>query len=368
MSNTNLGILSIVAVIMILLAAGVSRVQDKAPQVSDTRYLIGSLDTTQIAGIVLTGNGKTVTLNWKDRNFQVAEKNNYPARIGKINEIVTLCTEIKVGTVYTNDPANHADLGVTEKDAAAIVKFRQADGSTLAGILIGNTREQSEGTYVRLATSDDVYVTLDNTYVSTAAMDYIDTEIIGSINRDDVASVTVASGDERYTITKDKDGKVKMEEMPQGKTLKENDAQKLLTAVSYLRSTDVQKEDTGLDFSRSFICKLNDSTVYTLDIAKNDDKYYIKVKSDFSFVMPKKDITKQESEEELKKKEAMFLGRDKNLQFNEKHNGWIYEISAYAGGSITKPLGTLLQEVKQPDKTGENAKVNVPENSAAGTE
>lgn len=374
MSNTNLGILSIVAVIMILLAVGVSRVQDSPPQISGTRYLIGSLDTTQIASIVLTGGGNTVTLNRKGKGFQVAEKGNYPAKIVEINDIIALCAEIKIGELYTDDASNHADLGVTAKDAATVVKFRQANGSTLAGVLIGITKEQGTGTYVRLVGNDDVYVTLDDTSVSTVAMDYIDAEIIGSISADDVVSVTVASGDERYTITTDKDGKVKLQEPPQGRTLKENEARNLLTAISYLRFTDVRKEDTGLDFAASFICKLDDSTVYTVDIAENNSKYYVKVKSDFLAAMPMKDTTKKESEEELKEKEAKFLARDKSLQFNAKHNGWVYEMSSYSAKNMTKGLEDLLEEieqvdeeeVEQTDKTDESAEVGVLENLAAG--
>ena len=377
MSNTNLGILSIVAVIMILLAVGVSRVRENPPQVSGTHYLIGSLDTTQIASIVLTGSGNTVTLNRKGKGFQVAEKGDYPAKVAEINDIIALCVEIKIGELYTDDVSNHADLGVTAEDAATVVNFRQANGSTLAAVLIGSTKGQEKGTYVRLATSDDVYVTLDDTSVSTAPIDYIDAEIIGAISADDVASVTVASGDERYTITTDKDGKLKLQELPQGRTLKEDDARNLLTAISYLRFTNVQKKDTTLDFTASFICTLNDSTVYTVDIAEKDDKYYVKVKSDFTDVMPMKDTTRKESEEELKEKEAMFLARDKSLQFNAKHNGWVYEMSSYAANNMTKGLEDLLEEIEQVDKeeveqtdktdeSADSAEVSALENLAAG--
>ena len=349
MSNTKLAILSIVAVIMVLLAIGVSRVRKKLPSTSELRYLIGSLEPDRIENVILTGGGKTITLDRRGKGFQLVEKSNYPANISKINNLITACTEIKIGEVYTSDPANHADLGVTKETAASVVTFFKTDNSAMASVLIGHTKEQGKGTYVRLDGSNDVYVTLDDTSINMSAMNYIDKNITGAVNRDDVVSATVTSGEERYKLLPAGDGKITLKPLEEGRTLNETAAAEVLTAISYLQATDVLKSQTGLDFTKRFVCQMKDSTVYTVNIAEKDKKFFVKVTADFTDTAPVQKAKRQETEEELKAKEAKLLARDAAIKFATKHGLWVYEITSYAAGNMTKTMEDLLEEVKEPE-------------------
>lgn len=351
MSNTKLAILSIVAVIMVLLAIGVSRVQEKVRSTSELRYLIGSLNPDQIKSVVLSGSGNTVTLNRKGKGFQLAEKSNYLAKISEINNLITAAAEIKIGEVYTSDPSNHADLGVTEETATSIVTFLKADDSPLASILIGHTKEQGKGTYVKLTGSNDVYVTLDNTSINMNAMNYIDKNITGAVNRDDVVSVTVTSQEESYKLVTGEDSRITLKPLDKGRTLKEGDTAGILTAISYLQANDVLKSEAGLDFAKSFVCEMKDSTVYTVDIAEKNEKYFVKVTADFTDTAPVQKAKRKETEEELKAKEAKLLARDAAIKFATKHAGWIYEITSYAAENMTKAKEDLLEEVETPETT-----------------
>jgi len=351
MSNTKLSILAIIAVIMVLLAIGVSKVQDKAQPVSELRYLIGSLNPDQIESVILSGAGKTITLDRKGKGFQLAEKGNYPANISEINNLITACTEIKIGEVYTSDPSNHADLGITAETAASVVTFLKADNSAVASVLIGNMKEQGKGTYVRLANSNDVYVTLDNTNISIDDMNYIDKNITGAVNRDDVVSVTVTSPEQKYELTTTADNKVTLKPMEEGRTLDENAASAVLTAISFLQASDVRKGEAGLDFTKSFVCQMKDSTVYTVNIAGKDERHFVKMMADFADTAPVQKAKRQETEEELKVKEAKLLARDAAIKFAKKHDGWVYEITSYAAGNMTKTAEDLLEEVKEPETT-----------------
>ena len=349
MSNTKLGILAIVAVIMILLAVGVSKVQKKPLSTSELRYLIGSLNPASIESIVLSSPSDTITLDRKGKGFQLVEKSNYPANISKINDLITACTEIKIGEVYTSDPSNHADLGISKETAASVVTFFKADNSAMASVLIGHTKEQGKGTYVRLANSNDVYVTLDDTSINMSDMDYIDKNITGAVNRDDVVSVTVTSGKERYKLVPVSDGKITLKPLEEGRTLNETAAAEVLTAISYLQANDVLKSQAGLDFAKSFICQMKDSTVYTVNIAEKNEKFFVKLTADFTDTAPVQKAKRQETEEELKVKEAKLLARDAAIKFATKHDGWVYEITSYAAGNMTKTAEELLEEVKEPE-------------------
>jgi hypothetical protein len=100
-----------------------------------------------------------------------------------------------------------------------------------------------------------------------------------------------------------------------------------------------------LTFNRQFICRLKDSTVYTVKVAQKGDKTFITCRTEFTDKNP---VTKEEgiveSEENLKKKEAKLLARDKAEGFSSRHSDRIYEISESDAGNLVKKLSELLEE------------------------
>ena len=79
----------------------------------------------------------------------MASKDNYPAMAGEINKLIAACLDIQTTELYSDNPENHEDLGVTEEDARNVVKFYKADSSLLTGMVISKPREQGRGAYVR---------------------------------------------------------------------------------------------------------------------------------------------------------------------------------------------------------------------------
>jgi hypothetical protein len=313
MSNRKLTILGIVAVLMVVWAVVQSRISSRRKAESDRPvYLIQGLNPADIDSIALGTSENVVTLKRQRGRFVVVDKDNYPAVASKINELITSCLDIRTAELYTDDEANHRDLGVTEEDARNVVKFFKPGSSLLTGVVLGKAREQGRGTYVRLASSDKVYVTSEAPRIRNGAMDYIDQELI-EISQDDIESVTVTSADGDYTLKKEEQGII-LENLPEGKKPKDSDCEQVFNTLTNLRFDDVMKKaaaEEDLNFQRKFVCRLKDSTVYTIGIAQKDDKTYVTCEADF---MDKTPITKEkgvESEEELKKKEAKLLARDK---------------------------------------------------------
>ena len=103
----------------------------------------------------------------------------------------------------------------------------------------------------------------------------------------------------------------------------------------------------GLAFNEQYACTLNDLTVYTLNIAQKDDKTYAVCKAEFTGQRPK-GVEKDESPEELKKKEALLLAFDNAAAFTARHKGWIYEIPDWKAKNLTKKLPDLLEDVEKP--------------------
>ena len=312
MSNKSLAILGCVAAAMVILAMVLSGTSDGPRRgAGGPVHLIQGLDPAKIGKIVVGSGDDIVTLRRSGKSFAVAEKSNYPADMKKINELIRNCADIKTtGSAHTSNPANHADLEVTEDKGRSVVKFYTPDPNSklITGVVVGKNVEAGQGTYVRKLPDDSVFVTTESPWIKDQATDYIDQELI-TVKREDINSVTVNPEGESYTLQGGGGDAVSLVNLPAGKKLKNTDARSVLTALTDLRFDDVSRSIGGLAFTEQYACTLNDLTIYTLSIAQKDDKTYAICKADFSGQRPKA-VGKNESEEELKKKEALLLAFD----------------------------------------------------------
>jgi len=366
MSNKNLTILGVVTVLMVIWSAVQSRVSSRPrTEPGAPSYLILGLDPTSIGSIVLGTGTDAVTLKRRGADFVVTNKDNYPAVRGTISELITSCLDIKTAELYTDEASYHEDLEVTEEKARSVVKFMtpEPNSTVLAGVVVGKSRELGEGTYVRLVSSDKtlsdkVYVTSNVPWIRDGAMDYIEQELT-SIKREDINSVTVTSPDGEY-ILRIKEGSkdIVLENVPAGKKAKSSECDSVFTALTNLRFDDVRAQSSGLIFDRRYVCKLNDSTVYTLEIAKKDDKTYVSCLAEYTGEVPKKDMTKVEPEEVLKEKEAKLLAFEKAQKFAAKHKGWKYEIPDWKSKVLTKELSELVDDEEKPEEIKPPAEPN----------
>jgi hypothetical protein len=164
------------------------------------------------------------------------------------------------------------------------------------------------------------------------------------------------------------DGKtVVLDNLPEGKKVKSDVANRVFTALASLRFDDVNADGSRRDlkFDRKYVCRLKDSTVYTFWLAKDGDNGSTSspsraesrdwfVRCDALF-MDKTPVTKTqgevESEDQLKKKEAKLLASDAAEEFSEKHNGWVYQIPAYNAENLNKPIAELVEDAMKEGQT-----------------
>jgi hypothetical protein len=349
MSDKKLTVLGIVAVFMVLWAVVQSRVSSRPKtDVDRPTYLIQGLDPADIGSIVVGTGEDAITLKRQQGGFVVVNKDNYPAKASEINNLITKSLEIQASQFVTDNPANHEDLGLTEANANTLVKFFKPDSSLLTGVVGGKSKELGQGTYVRLASSDAVYVAPSMPWLGGTAMSYIEQELI-SVKREDIVSVTVGTAGGEYTLQATDDGKgVILENIPAGKKFKSDDGDSVFTALTSLRCNDVKKRTGDLTFDKQFICRLKDSTVYTLKIAQQDEKTYVACEVEFTDKTPVLKGDEVESEEELKKKEAKLLARENVIKFTRKHQGWVYEIAEWKAKNLIKELSDLIEDEEKP--------------------
>ena len=349
MSDKKLTVLGIVAVFMVIWAVIQSRVSSRPKtDVDRPAYLLWGLDPAGIDSIVVGTGEDAVTLKRQQGRFVVVNKDNYPAKASEINNLMTKSLEIQTSEFVTDNAANHEDLGLTEEKANTLVKFFKPDSSLLTGVVAGKAKELGQGTYVRLASSDAVYVTPSMPWLGGTAMSYIEQELV-SVKREDIVSVTVSTANGKYTLKATDDGKsVMLENVPAGKKYKSSDGDSVFTALTSLRCDDVKKSSGDLTFDKEYICRLKDSTVYTLKIAQKDDKTYAVCEAEFTDKTPVMIGTKAEPEEELKKKEAKLLAQENAIVFTKKHQGWVYEIAEWKAKNLIKELSDLIEDEEKP--------------------
>lgn len=351
MSDRKLVILGIVAALVVMWAVVQYRVSIGGRKGSETPvYLIQGLDPADIGSIVLGWGEGAVTLKREGERFVVVNKDNYPAEAKGINNLLSRCLEVRVSELYTDNPANHEELGVTEQKARSVVKLFRPDSKLITGIIVGKDRELGEGNYVRLADSNSVYVAQNVPSFGGRAVDYIGQELV-SVKREDINSVTVKLSGGEYTLKAGEDGKtVALENMPEGRRLKSSDSETVFAGLTTLRFDDVKKNPGDLTFDKQFVCRVKDSTVYTVKIAQKDGKTYINCGAEFTDTSPVVKEKEVESEEQLKKKEAKLLARDKAKEFAARHQGWVYEIPDWKAKQMTKPLSELLEDQAKPEE------------------
>jgi hypothetical protein len=353
MSDKKLALLGIIAAGSVIWAVVQTRISNK-PRIATDKpaYLIWGLETRDIDSITIgTGDNEVTLKRQAGGQFVVTNKDNYPAEMKQINDLITKCLDIQTTQFITEKKENHETLGVTEAKARNVVKFFKSDGSLLTGIIVGNARQTGQSSYVRRATDDKVYVAQNVPWLGSGSMSYIKAELI-TVARDNIESVTVVSPDGQYTLKRKTEGEgIMLEYIPAGKKLKDSDSKSVFNAATDMRFTDVKKqsaETNELNFDRQYICKLKDSTVYTLKIARKDGKTFVLCEAEFTDTTPVTVKQEGESEEELKKKEAKLLARDKAKKFTAEHQGWIYEIADWKAQNLTKELSVLLEDEPKP--------------------
>jgi hypothetical protein len=351
MTNQRLGILALVAAVMVVWAAVQSRVPTKrGAEQTGPAYLIQGLDSAAIGSIVVGQGKNAIKIERQQGQFVVTNEGNYPADTKQINDLISKSLDIKTTEVYTSNPKNHEELDVTEAKAKNVVKFFKQDGTLLAGVIVGKSKENGQDTYVRLSSSDTVFLAKEAPWFRDKALDYVDQEI-ATVKREDVNAVTVTTPEGTYKLRPYKEGDgVILADLPADKKLKDSDAKSVFNALASLRFDDVNKPDDvkGLAFDHTYVCRLNNSTEYTLHLAKKGAKTYLMCEAEYTD--PAKvtiNPNEKDSPEELKKKEAKLQAQENALKFTGRHKGWVYEIPDWKAKFLTMNRSALLEDVKK---------------------
>ena len=359
MSNRNLAILAVIAAVMLAWAVAQTYWARRGP-VAETvpGRLIGGLDVDAIASIQIKTEDETIEIKREGTGFVVASRTNYPAMTGQVNNTLASCMDLKPAELMTRNKDNHKDLGVTDETARYVVKLLDKEAKPITGFYLSKRGTDSPNVYARQLDADEVYRLSEDNFPYVSTMNFVKQDMI-EVKKEDIDSVTLTGPDGTYTLKKGAGAdEAVLENMPAGKKYKGSDHKWVFQALTNLRFENVKPVSDeslkDLKFDHTYVCRLADSTVYTLQIAKKDDKYWMRAAVEFT---DKTEVTVQpgvpESEEVLKKKEAKLMAIEKAQRFAQAHKGWVYEIASYKAENLTKKLEALLEDEKKPEATAQ---------------
>ncbi len=318
------------------------------------RYLVRNLDPAQVSGIVIKSKAEEVKLDRVGKDFVVSSKLSYPASTKEVNTLLRDMVKIQLAAEVTASKSAHKDLGVAaDSEDAKVVRFLDREGKDLVGIVVGKSVEGG-GFYVRLANEDQVYRADGYASVREKSLDYVEKEIVNN-DRANIAKVEVKPADgTAYTIDFPKDGEIKLLGVPEGKRPKASSHESVFTATSYFSLEEMASASSmqDLDFKNTHIVTRRDGAKFTFDVAKKDDKYWVRGRADY--VGPAKiTVGPDDKDEVLKQKEANLKAQDAVEAFNKRHQSWVYQVGSWKAENLAKPFNDLIEDIPSgPEEIG----------------
>jgi hypothetical protein len=289
----------------------------------------------------------------------VSNNDDYPADNSKINTLLVGFLDLRVSELVTDNPENHESLQVTEENAQNLIQFFDRENKLITGVVVGANRVEGEGmspsrTYVRLISSNDVYLAEHVPRASDSAIEYMDKELL-TLELDDIEKVELSSQQSSYTLRTSgaEEPAYILDNMPEGRQLKESEARSLFSAFTNVTFQNVKKDsgqNENLITRGTAVCYVKEQISYTLEILEGNETYYLRASSRYLDPAPIVKENRVESDEELKAKEEKLLARDKAEHFTNKHRGWLYEIPQWKAEALTKNVTDLLEEIEKPEE------------------
>lgn len=311
------------------------------------QYLVRSLDPAQVKSITIKSKTEEVKLDKNGDNFVVTSKLSYPAARKEVNTLMRDLSKVQLAAELTTDKGAHKALGVSEDaEDAKVVKFLDAQGKEIVGVIVGKAAEGTGGYNVRLTNSDQVYRSEAYINIRDKSLDYMEKEIVNN-ERNQVEKVEVKpGGGQAYVIASPKEGEVKLEGIPDGKRAKATNYESVFTTTSYFSFEELASASTkqDLEFKDSHIVTRRDGAQFKFDVAKKDDKWW--VRGTAAYVGPAKiAISKDDKDDVLKQKEANLKAQDAVEAFNRQHQSWVYQVGSWKAENMAKPFADLIEDV-----------------------
>jgi len=277
--------------------------------------LFTDFQSTNVAKIELTKDGKTTVLNNDNGKWLVETSNNYLADEKFVEDILSKVSEFKTDDLISDKPEKQS---LFEVDSSGIeAKFSDSSGNLMAHFFVGKMGTDYRSGYVRKVDSNNVYIMDGNlqSMFGKESGEWRDKTIF-EFTSGNVTKLTIASEDEKIILQLNVESNEWKLIEPEAANAKKDVVDGILNALSALKANNFaekkEMEEYGLDEPKSLVsADLNDGTSKTLLIGKEESgNYYVKrADQETVFQVYKSTITNQllkkvdDLKEEIKKEE-----------------------------------------------------------------
>lgn len=251
------------------------------------RNLFKDLKAADIAAIRIVEPKATLTVQRKDEGWIIAERDGFPADVGKVREFVLQVLALKVGQSEPIGDKDRARLNLDE--SGTHVEFAAADGKTLGKLIVGKKyfkrevespeKARADGRFVALPTdAKTVYLVSDPLAQATArSSEWLDH---ASFQVEKVKTLELRYPDGGgWRIERDADNSGwRLAGAKPGEKLDTSKANAASYSLSLLELADVapkDEKDTGLDNPVVIDATTLDGLAYSIKVGKlRQDDYY----------------------------------------------------------------------------------------------
>ncbi|WP_455210848.1 DUF4340 domain-containing protein [Kaarinaea lacus] len=372
--------LAVTVIVVIAAVVAVNQQQSTVVNQQAGDYLFPGLESkvNDIAKIEIVKGEDRLTLQRSDNNWQILEKDNYPADFSKIKESIMKIAAFTTLEAKTKIPDNYGKLNVedpTQEDAKSIlVSIKDATDTELAAVIVGRMEAGSfttvgqDKTYVRKANDDQVWLVKGGLVVDEAAGDWVVEEIL-NIDSSRVKQVTIThNGGDTVVIQKDKpgEGDFVIANLPKDKQVdSQSNLVQVARAMETLRMLDVEKSE-GFEFpeGKTITTELQtfDGLVITAKTVKQAGDYLTNFTVRFDESLrpaeeTKAEQTRKEGEETQNASTApdphapqpstikdAALTQQEATQLNQQLSPWVFTLNKTKAKNLVKEMEDLVKD------------------------
>ena len=266
--------------------------------------VVTKLDTSKVSSVVITDKEGIVTLEQKDENWIVAERDGFPAKFEDIKKLVTSSVTLKslrkIGASKSQRGRFELVDPTVEKENSGIkIEFKGVDGAVLKTILLGKKTSSQSGANAGspFGSSDNQRFVLADGKINSIEIDFssplndIAADASEWLNKDDflkiekIKSVSVNHSDKAnsWSLTREKDGNdMTLVDAKEGEKLdssKGNSAGRVFGFANFddVASKETDPKDIGMDKAVSANIETFEGYTFAIKMSKSGEDHYMTV-------------------------------------------------------------------------------------------
>lgn len=382
MNIKTLTILGIITVALIGMAILMSQQKETVlPQTGQPVFPGLMSKINEVSELVVNVQSETMTIVRDGESWKVKEKDNYPANMGKIREVLIGLGELKILEAKTKKPELYEKLGLENVEAEGSIStgvtLKDSAGTTLAEVIIGKQRPSKgnpnqDEVYVRKVGDPETWLAIGKLSIEKNLSGWLDKDFL-EVEPKRVRRVRITHPDNTTLVLEKEnpdDLDFKVTNLLEGEEIQSQfSVNHIVSTVTSLSLDDVQP-NSEISFEDESVVTATfetfDGLEGTVKLFRKDEKNYVKVSAVFNADLiwkpePEEDsegekqvdeegAQEQENEKELTPKpEKPKIKPESEVKteiesLNKKVAGWVYTIPKFRADTILKKSEDLIKK------------------------